>query len=66
MYDFQPTLVVEMEGMISNQLVSIFIDPGSNMSYVSPQTIKKCKLQQVKHAKSWLVQLAIRTKRKVT
>jgi hypothetical protein len=36
--------VVEMEGMISNHLVSILIDPGSNMSYVSPQTIEKCKL----------------------
>jgi hypothetical protein len=44
-----------MEGMISNHPVSIFIDPGSNMSYVAPQTIEKCKLQPVKHAKSWMV-----------
>jgi hypothetical protein len=51
--------------MISNQLVSILIDPGSNLSYVTPQTVEKCKLQQVKHVKSWLVQLAIGTKRKV-
>jgi hypothetical protein len=58
--------VVEMEGMITNHLVSILIDPGSNLSYVSPQTVEKCKLQQVKHAKSWLVQLATGTKRKVT
>jgi hypothetical protein len=58
--------VVEMEGMISNHLVSILIDPGSNLSYISPQTIEKCKLQQVKHAKPWLVQLATGTKRKVT
>jgi hypothetical protein len=58
--------VVEMEGTISNHHVSILIDPGSNMSYVSPQTVEKCKLQQVKHVKSWLVQLAIGTKRKVT
>ena len=35
------------------------------MSYVSPQIVKKCKLQQVKHVKSWLVQLAIGTKIKV-
>jgi hypothetical protein len=47
--------VVEMEGMISNHIVSILIDIGSTMSYVSPQTIEKGKLQQVKHAKSWLV-----------
>ena len=59
-------LVVEMEGMIANRLVSILIDLGSNLSYVSPQTVEKCKLQQVKHAKSWLVQLATRTKIKVT
>jgi hypothetical protein len=41
--------MVEMEGMISNHLVSILIDLGSNLSYVSPQTIEKCKMQQVKH-----------------
>jgi hypothetical protein len=58
--------VVEMEGMIDNHLVSILIDPGFNMSYVSPQTVEKCKLQQLKHAKSWLVQLATGTKKKVT
>ena len=52
--------------MIANQLVSILIDPGSNLSYVFHQTIDKCKLQQVKHVKSWLVQLATGTKRKVT
>jgi hypothetical protein len=57
---------VEMEGMIANQLISILIDPSSNLGYVSPQTVEKCKLQQVKHAKSWLVQLTTGTKRKVT
>jgi hypothetical protein len=59
------TSVVEMEGMISNHLVSILIDPGSNLSYVSPQIVEKCKLHQVKHVKSWLVQLATVTKMKV-
>jgi hypothetical protein len=49
--------------MISNQLVSILIDPRSNLSYVSPQTIEKCKLQ-VKQVKSWLVQLAMEPKEK--
>jgi hypothetical protein len=28
--------VVEMEGMITNHLISILIDPGSNLSYVVP------------------------------
>jgi hypothetical protein len=58
--------VVEMEGTIANHLVSILIDPGSNLSYVATQTVEKCNLQPVKHTKSWLVQLATRTKRKVT
>ena len=56
--------VVEMKSTIANHHVSILIDPGSNLSYVSPQTIEKCKLQQFKHVKSWLVHLSIGTKRK--
>jgi hypothetical protein len=58
-------LVVKMEGTISNHPVSILIDHGSNLSYVSPQIVEKCKLQQFKHVKSWLVQLANGTKIKV-
>ena len=27
--------VVEIEGMISNHLVSVLIDPGSNLSYIA-------------------------------
>ena len=49
--------VVEMEGMISNHLVSILIDPGYKLSYASPETVEKCKLQQVKHVKSRMVQI---------
>jgi hypothetical protein len=59
-------LVVEMEGMIANCLVSILIDPCNNLSYVAPHTIDKCKLQPIRHVKPWLVQLATGTKRKVT
>jgi hypothetical protein len=58
-------LVVEMEGMITNHLVSILIDPGSNLSYIAPKAVDKCKLQPHKHAKPWLVQLATSTKIKV-
>ena len=47
--------VVEMEGVITNHLVSILIDPGSNLSYIAPKAIDKCKLQPHKHAKTWLV-----------
>ena len=37
--------VVEIEGMIFNHLVSILIDPGSNLSDISPRFVDKCKLQ---------------------
>jgi hypothetical protein len=57
--------IVELEGMITNHLVSILIDLGYNLTYVAPHTIDKCKMQPIIHVKSWLVQLATRTKRKV-
>jgi hypothetical protein len=56
--------VVEIEGMISNHLVSILIDPGSNLSYIAPKAVDKCKLQQQKPTNIWLVQLATGTKRR--
>ena len=51
--------------MITHHLVSILIEPGSNLSYVAPQTVDKCKLQPIRHVKIWLVQIATGTKRKV-
>jgi hypothetical protein len=63
--DDHQALVVEIEGMISNHLVSILIDPGSNLSYIDPKVVDKCKLQPQKHTKTWLVQLATSTKRRV-
>jgi hypothetical protein len=36
--------VVEIEGMIFNHLVSVLIDPGSNLRYISPRAVDKCKL----------------------
>jgi hypothetical protein len=55
-----------MKFMISNHPVSILINLGSILSYDAPQTVEKCNLKQVKHVKSWLVQLATGTKIKVT
>jgi hypothetical protein len=57
--------VVEIEGMISSHIVSILIDPGSNLSYIAPKTIDKCKLQPHNPPKPWLVQLATGTKIRV-
>jgi hypothetical protein len=57
--------VVEIKGMITNHLVSILIDPCSNLSYISPKVVDKCKQQPHKNAKPLLVQLATGTKRRV-
>jgi hypothetical protein len=51
--------------MIFNHLVSVLIDPGSNLSYIAPRVFDKCKLQPRKQTKPWLVQLATGTKRRV-
>jgi hypothetical protein len=39
--------VVEMEGMITNHLVSILIDPGSKLSYIAPKAIDKCNYSHI-------------------
>jgi hypothetical protein len=36
--------VVEIEGMILNHLVSVLIKTGSNLSYIAPKDVDKCKL----------------------
>jgi len=62
--DHQST-IVEVEGKIHDNCISILIDPGDIMSYVTPGLVELNKLKKVKNAKSWLVQLATQTKRKV-
>ena len=56
----------EIKGMINNQPISIWIDPGASLSYISRRIFKLCKLLLENFDKSWLVQLATGTKRKVT
>ena len=58
--------MVKIEGMIKGQPISIFIDPGASLSYISPRIVELCKLVPGKFDKSWLVQLATDTKCKVT
>ena len=60
------TSTIEIEVMINNQLISILIDPGASLSYISPRVVDLCNLAPYKFDKSWLVQLATGTKRKVT
>ena len=57
--------MVEAAGNIIEQSVSFFIDPGSTHSYVTPRVVEICSFKNLKHRKSWLVQLATRTKRLV-
>lgn len=57
--------MVEVEGTISQYIVSVSIDPGSTLSYISPIVVEKCNLTKEKHKNAWLVQLATATKRKV-
>ena len=59
------TSVVEIQGMIQHQPVSIPIDLGASLIYVSPSTVEKLNLSLKIFEKSWLVQLAIGTKRKL-
>jgi hypothetical protein len=36
--------MMDMEGTITEHLVSIIIELGSNLSYIAPKAVDKCKL----------------------
>jgi hypothetical protein len=57
--------VVEIEGKIHDTRISILIDPRATLSYITLKVVESNELKRLKHAKSWLVQLATGTKRKV-
>ena len=57
--------MVEVEGMLNHKPISILIDPGDSLIYVSHSLVEKSKLPVEKFANSWLVQLARGAKRKV-
>jgi predicted aspartyl protease len=63
--DHQST-IVEVEGKVNNNHISILIDPGATLSYATPGLVDSNKIKKVKHVKSYLVQLATWNKRKVT
>jgi len=60
------SIVVQVEGKINNNHISVLINPGATFSYVAPGVVDTNMLKKVKHAKSWLVQLVTGTKRKLT
>jgi len=57
--------MVSVEGMIKDKPISILIDPGASLNYVSPSIAENCKLQQNKFRKTWRVQQATGMKRNV-
>jgi hypothetical protein len=58
--------MIEVEGMINNQTIAILIDSGAIHSYIDPKMVESLQLPRSKHGKSWLVQLATRSRRKVS
>ena len=64
--EYHQSTVVEVAGKIVEKSVSILIDPGSTHSYITSRVVEVCAFKKLKHNKSWLVQLATRTKRKVS
>ena len=58
--------MIEVEGMINNHPFAILIDSGASHSYIDPRVVESLQLLRNKHEKSWLVQLATGTKRKVS
>ena len=63
--DHQSTMV-EFKGEIVEQTVYVLIEPRSTHNYITPRLVEMCTLNKSKHGKSWLVQLATRTRRKVS
>ena len=63
--DHQST-VVEVAGNIAVKSISVLIGLGSTHSYIPPRVVEVCSFKKLKHSKSWLVQLATRTKRKAS
>ena len=63
---YHQATMVEIEGKILNTSISILVDHGAFRSYVSPKIVDVCKLGNVKHDKTWTVQLDISTKQKVS
>jgi hypothetical protein len=57
--------MIEVEGMINNQTLAILIDSGASHSYIDPKMVESLQLPRIKNGKSWLVQLATGSRRKV-
>jgi predicted aspartyl protease len=57
--------MIEMEGEINDQPISILIDLGASHSYLDPKMVERFQFPRSKLGKPWLVQLATGAKRKI-
>jgi hypothetical protein len=57
--------MIEVEGMINNQTITILIDSGASHSYIDPRMLESLHFPRSRHGKFWLVKLAVGAKRKV-
>jgi predicted aspartyl protease len=57
--------MIEVEGKIINQLVSILIDSGASHCYIDPKIVDRIHLEKSKLGKTSLVQLTTGTKRRI-
>jgi hypothetical protein len=57
--------IIEVEGKIDNDPISILIDYIAMHSYINSNILEIFHLQRSKHKKSWLVQLTIGAKRNI-
>ena len=57
--------MIEVEGKIDNQPISILIDSGGNHSYINSNIVERFHLLSSRDNKSWLVQLVMGAKRKI-
>ena len=49
--DYQRTMI-ELEGTLLTKPVSILVDPGASLGYVSPKIVEMCKLKEHKFKNS--------------
>jgi hypothetical protein len=57
--------IIEVEGKIDNHPIDILIDSRASNSYIDMKIVESFKFKRHKYEKSWLVQIATRTKRKI-
>jgi hypothetical protein len=57
--------MIEVEGKINDQPISILIGSGDSHSYLDPKMVEIFQLLRSKLGKPWLVQLALGEKRKI-